>query len=129
LKKFLIVNKFFFFNPIIFFKHLGFSKNPEGDQIDSPTGFVEQPTIVHERNPPLIFAFSRLNHNLDFSFLHVKNPIGDFSPTGFVKQPIKKTFLISSFMRIQKDIPANSEKSISIFIFLIISHLQYIPSM
>jgi len=22
------------------------------------------------------------------SFLHVKNPVGDFSPTGFVEQPL-----------------------------------------
>ena len=39
----------------------------------------------------MIFGFSRLNHNLDFSFLHVKNPVGDFSPTGFVEQPKMKT--------------------------------------
>ena len=30
----------------------------------------------------------RLNHNSNFSFLHVKNPVGDFSATGFVEQPI-----------------------------------------
>ena len=34
-----------------------------------------------------MIGFGRLNHNLDFSFLHVKNPVGDFSPTGFVEQP------------------------------------------
>ena len=35
----------------------------------------------------MVFSFRRLNHNLDFSFLHIKNPVGDFSPTGFVEQP------------------------------------------
>ena len=34
-----------------------------------------------------MIGFGRLNHNSDFSFLHVKNPVGDFSPTGFVEQP------------------------------------------
>ena len=36
-----------------------------------------------------MIGFRRLNHNSDFSFLHVKNPVGEFSPTGFVEQPIK----------------------------------------
>jgi len=35
-----------------------------------------------------LIGFGRLNHNLDFSFLHIKNPVGDFSPTGFVEQPL-----------------------------------------
>ena len=30
-----------------------------------------------KRNPPLVFSFRRLNHNSDFSFLHIKNPVGD----------------------------------------------------
>ena len=34
-----------------------------------------------------MIGFRRLNHNSDFSFLHVKNPVGEFSPTGFVEQP------------------------------------------
>ena len=34
-----------------------------------------------------MIGFGRLNHNSDFSFLHIKNPVGDFSPTGFVEQP------------------------------------------
>ena len=40
-----------------------------------------------------MIGFGRLNHNLDFSFLHIKNPVGDFSPTGFVEQPKKLDFL------------------------------------
>ena len=40
-----------------------------------------------------MICFGRLNHNLDFSFLHIKNPVGDFSPTGFVEQPNKKRLL------------------------------------
>ncbi|WP_455224392.1 hypothetical protein, partial [Granulicatella sp.] len=56
--------------------------------------------IVHERNPPLI-GFGRLNHNLDFSFLHVKNPVGDFSPTGFVEQPLFYVTMIFSCLLIQ----------------------------
>ena len=40
-----------------------------------------------------MIGFGRLNHNLDFSFLHIKNPVGDFSPTGFVEQPNKKRLL------------------------------------
>ena len=54
----------------------------------------------------MVFSFRRLNHNLDFSFLHIKNPVGDFSPTGFVEQPHKVVWVIypNSFIFSEKSI-------------------------
>ena len=37
----------------------------------------------------LMKLFDKEPHNSDFSLFHVKNPVGDFSPTGFIAQPIR----------------------------------------
>ena len=44
-----------------------------------------------------MIGFRRLNHNLDFSFFHVKNPVGEFSPTGFVEQPKFTNFVVKIY--------------------------------
>ena len=54
-----------------------------------------------------MIGFGRLNHNSDFSFLHIKNPVGDFSPTGFVEQPKSIDYSSSFFFFANNPTPDN----------------------